>query len=153
MEPADLPDGGSAGAELLVTYCTPCHALPSPGTHSATDWPRVVRRMWLRAEGIDSSFGIPLPTASERLTLVQYLIEHGLDVSRAALPEGPGRARFATVCSRCHDLPDPYQHTPDDWAAVVDRMALRAAQILGEGLPANDVTAIERYLRAATRRR
>ena len=27
-----------------------------------------------------------------------------------------------TVCSACHALPDPRQHTQDEWPAVVDRM-------------------------------
>lgn len=149
VTPADLPDPESAGADLLATYCTPCHALPSPGSHSPTDWPRVVRRMWLRAEGITPPYDIPLPTSAERVTLVQYLIENALDVSRAALPGGPNRARFATVCSRCHELPDPRQHTPDDWSSVVDRMALRMDQVLGEQLLADDAEAIEAYLRSA----
>ena len=48
ISPTDLPDPGSPGANLIATYCAQCHNLPSPGMHSGTDWPSVVRRMWLR---------------------------------------------------------------------------------------------------------
>lgn len=151
--PDDLPESRSNGAYLLVTYCTACHPLPSPASHSATDWPGVVRRMWLRAEGIGPAYLVPIPTPSDRVTLVQYLIRNALDVSRTTIPEGPNRADFAAGCSRCHELPDPRQHTSDDWAAVVERMARHSAQIPGRGLSAADVEAIEAYLRTAAARR
>ena len=29
---------------------------------------------------------------------------------------------FATICSRCHALPDPRVHSPQDWLTVYLRM-------------------------------
>ena len=47
---ADLPEPDSQGAKLVAENCVQCHELPTPGAHSATDWPRVLRRMWIRTE-------------------------------------------------------------------------------------------------------
>lgn len=118
----DLPDPNSRGAKLLVTYCVGCHALSPPSMHSATDWPRVVRRMWLRMDRLPERYGIRVPEVGERRVLLDYLNEHALQVSGGTLPEGMGRDAFSTVCSRCHALPDPYVHSSEDWAAVFMRM-------------------------------
>jgi cytochrome c5 len=127
---ATLPDTASPGAQLTAKYCTTCHALPHPATHSATDWPGVLRRMWLMTEGVAQARSIPVPTPAERVTLSQYALEHALRVSREALPPGAGRDLFATECSRCHELPDPRQHSSGDWAAIVIRMRGHMEQML-----------------------
>jgi len=40
----------------------------------------------------------------------------------AAQSEGAGV--FVRYCTQCHRLPDPRQHRPDDWPAVVERMRI-----------------------------
>lgn len=118
---ADLPDSASPGANVLMTYCAQCHALPTPGAHSATDWPGVVRRMWLRMDWLPDELGVRIPSTQERYALLDYLTKNALQVG-GALPEGRGRAVFERVCSQCHALPDPRIHSPEDWATVFLRM-------------------------------
>jgi cytochrome c5 len=118
----DLPDPSSRDAQLVITYCGQCHGLPSPMAHSATDWPSVARRMWLRMEMLPESLGIKTPTPSERGLILSYLLANSLKVSGAVLPAGKGRDEFAVVCNQCHALPDPRVHAADDWPAVYARM-------------------------------
>lgn len=122
IAPGDLPEPGSRGAQLTVAYCMQCHALPTPLAHSATDWPGVVRRMWLRMEWLPDSLRVLVPTMPERYEILQYLTGNALKVSGAVLPAGKGRDEFAVVCSRCHALPDIRVHAAADWAVVYARM-------------------------------
>jgi cytochrome c5 len=145
-----LPDGDSPGAELLTQYCVSCHELPSPAIHSAADWPRVARRMWLRAEGVAGGFDVPVPDAAERLVMLRYLIDNALRVSGAVLPEGAGRNAFARMCSRCHDIPDPKQYSAEEWAPIVRRMIQLPEMALGETTSPEDASGIETYLRTAS---
>ncbi len=118
----DLPDPGSPGAVLLATHCAQCHDLPSPAMHSATDWPSVVRRMWLRMDRPPAQYGVAAPDQGGRSTMLTYLTTNALPVSGATLPAGEGREVFAAICSRCHALPDPRVHSPQDWLTVYLRM-------------------------------
>lgn len=69
-----LPDADSAGAKLVSTYCTQCHAAPQPTLHSAKEWTSVTQRMHIR---MDSGWqGINAPTEQEMKTLVGYLQRH-----------------------------------------------------------------------------
>lgn len=122
VKPADLPEPNGNGAQLLVQYCAQCHNLPTPGMHSATDWPSIARRMWLRMEWLPPSLGVKVPTMAERFAMLDYLTGNALRVGAANLPAGAGREAFELVCSRCHTLPDPRVHSPADWAAVFARM-------------------------------
>jgi mono/diheme cytochrome c family protein len=122
IAPGDLPDPQSQGAQLLVTHCGQCHALPVPTAHSATDWPSVARRMWLRMDFLPASLGMKVPTAADRYTVLNYLTSNALKVSGSVLPAGRGRDEFATVCSQCHALPDPRVHSAQDWPTVYARM-------------------------------
>lgn len=151
LNPTELPEPDSPGAQHLQTYCSACHALPSPGTHSATDWPVVLRRMWLRTDRIDPSYEIPIPSTAERLVLTRYLTEHALEVTSADLPAGRGRELFSNTCSRCHELPDPQQHTAQDWGAVVIRMAEHSEQMIGEWISPQDREQIMLYLERVSR--
>ena len=119
---ADLPEPNSMGAKLVGAYCAQCHNMPSPQMHSATDWPSVARRMWLRMELLPPTLGVKAPTVAERFALLDYLTTNALRVSGATLPAGPGREAFAQVCSRCHALPDPRVHSRADWPTVFARM-------------------------------
>ncbi len=148
----ELPDPHTSGAEYTQKYCTACHELPSPLIHSATDWPRVLRRMWLRMERVSPSFNVPVPTSAERLVIQRYAIDNALRVSGASLPAAPGRSFFSATCSRCHDLPDPRQHSPEDWVAVVRRMMDRMDQMLGETLDQNEYARVVEYLRRVSTR-
>lgn len=150
VTPADLPDPESDGAQHLARYCETCHALPSPGSHSATDWPSVLRRMWLRMERLDPSYNVPVPTGGERLVMAEYLVNNALQVRRGNLPSGAGRNLFVAQCSRCHELPDPSQHTPDDWGGVVRRMQGHMEQMLGEFMSQADSRQIIAYLQTAS---
>jgi cytochrome c5 len=150
ITPADLPDPGSDGANLVSQYCQFCHNLPTPGAHSATDWPRYVRRMWIRTEGLQEPYVIQVPTRAERQVMLEYLIEHALQVSDE-LPEGPGRDFFANTCDGCHELPDPGQHSADDWVAVVRRMMDHMQDMLGRTLTPDQYSRIVMYLESASR--
>ncbi len=149
--PGDLPDPASEGAQYLRQYCTACHGLASPQTHSATDWPVVLRRMWIRTEGVAGDFNLPVPTPRERVVMLNYLLDNALEVSRTELPPGPGRQLFSRTCTRCHELPDPRQHTRGDWAAVVIRMRQHMVQMLSESPPQSEVQEIILYLERASR--
>lgn len=139
IEPSDLPEPSSSGALLEVQYCVQCHDLPSPAMHSATDWPRVLRRMWLRMDRLPASMGIRSPDEGQRNVLLQYLMANGLIVSGIALPAGSGREEFAMVCSRCHALPDVRNHSPRDWPAVFQRME-RNMERMNVAPPSRDQT-------------
>lgn len=122
IQPGDLPDPTARGAQVLATYCAQCHALPAPTAHSATDWPGLTRRMWLRMDELPDSLGVKVPTAAERYEILKYLTVNALKVSGSVLPAGRGRETFALVCSRCHALPDLRVHSKDDWPIVFARM-------------------------------
>lgn len=122
IQPGDLPDPTARGAQLLGTYCAQCHALPAPTAHSATDWPGVTRRMWLRMDELPESLGVKAPAAAERYEILKYLTVNSLKMSGSVLPPGHGRETFAKVCSRCHALPDLRVHSKDDWVTVFARM-------------------------------
>lgn len=150
---ADLPDPHGPGATLVGTYCAQCHALPSPVAHSATDWPGVVRRMWLRMDYLPDSFGIHRPTPPERYTMLSYLTTNALRVSGAVLPNAPGRQSFELICSRCHALADPRVHSPADWDAVVTRM-VQNMERMQVSLPNTDqINDIVMFLKTASTRK
>ncbi len=122
VTPADLPEPSSPDAQRVAVYCAQCHELPSPQMHSATDWPSIARRMWLRMELLPPQLGVKVPTMAERFAILDYLNTNALKVSGATLPPGPGREAFSQVCSRCHALPDPRVHSREDWPTVFARM-------------------------------
>jgi hypothetical protein len=122
ITPVDLPEPGSTGAKSLADYCAQCHNLPSPSMHSATDWPSVVRRMWLRMDRLPVTLNIRIPDEGTRVLMVGYLTSNALQVSGSTLPPGLGREEFAMICSRCHALPDPRVHSTKDWLTVFMRM-------------------------------
>lgn len=117
----DLPDPSSEGAVAVARYCDQCHDLPSPTMHSATDWPGVLRRMWLRMDRMPENYELQVPDEGSRQQMVSYMLANALQVS-TNLARGPGQAEFARICSRCHALPDPRIHSSKDWLAVFLRM-------------------------------
>ncbi len=151
LAPSDLPAAESAGAQAVRRYCTTCHAVPSPRMHSATDWPIVLRRMWLRIDRVSGTFDIPVPTTAERAAMVPYFVEHAFQVSERNLPPGPGRALFMQTCSRCHALADPRQHASEDWIAVARRMRQHLEDMLGDTISTDDFAQIVLYLESVSR--
>ncbi|MET0166242.1 MAG: hypothetical protein ABW318_14705 [Vicinamibacterales bacterium] len=69
-----LPDADSAGAKLVSTYCTQCHAPPAPTLHTANEWASVTQRMHIRMES--GWQGIKTPTEQEMKTIVAYMQKH-----------------------------------------------------------------------------
>ena len=153
VAPGDLPDPQSRGAQLVIAYCAQCHSLPTPTMHSATDWPSVARRMWLRMEMLPESVGVKVPPPADRYTILTYLLANSLKVSGSVLPAGKGRDEFAIVCSQCHAVPDPRVHSPQDWPAVYSRME-RNMERMGVRTPTATQTGdILLYLQAQAQRR
>jgi cytochrome c5 len=150
---ADLPEPDSPGAQLTAKFCgQSCHGIPAPSSHSAQDWPVVLRRMWLRMGRLDSAtYHIQVPTDPERIVLVEYMLAHALQVSAGALPDAPGKNLFVSKCGACHGLPDIKQHSSEDWAAVVRRMNTRMEKMLGTPLSQDEMQRIVVYLQTATK--
>lgn len=161
INPAALPEPESAGAGVLKTKCTQCHGLVSPKQHSAQDWPYIVDRMDRRMQmmshgrmGMMRSTIAPL-SAEEKNDLIRYLQTNAFQaLDPGALPEGetPGAQSFADVCSRCHALPDPNAHSPREWQAVVERMAMNMENVGFGPLAPEQRTAILDYLKGQSRK-
>ena len=147
-----LPDAESADAKLMMSFCGQCHAVASPGTHSAVEWPVVVRRMWLRMEMLPESLSIRVPEVGERVRITSYLTANALKVSPENLPAGNGQAAFVEVCSRCHALPDPRIHTAKDWPAVFLRMEGNIQRMKVRGPTQEQTGQILTYLQEVARR-
>ena len=155
IEPRDLPEATSNGARLLGQYCTPCHEMPGPGMHTAEEWPRVVDRMNQRMQMMSGRNmmrmmnDIKAPTDNELQTLVAYLQKHAqqaIDKTQYTDLNSPAGKTFMATCSQCHALPDPKQHTADEWPTVVARMT-RNMDAMGKAVPDQEtLEAIVAYL-------
>lgn len=152
VTPADLPEPNSKGAQLVAQFCAQCHNLPTPQMHSATDWPSIARRMWLRTEWLSPTLAVKVPTMAERFAMLEYVTTNALRVTAANLPAGAGRETFELVCSRCHALPDPRVHSPADWPAVFSRMQQNMERMKVAPLTRSQTADILLYLQAAERR-
>ena len=125
VEPQDLAEPKSEGAKLVAQYCAQCHNLPSPGMHSAQEWPAIAERMFRREEMMGGMMDVEAPTSQQQQTIVAYLEKHALkSVNPRAIParKTPGALLFASSCSRCHALPDPRLYTAAEWPAIVAKM-------------------------------
>jgi len=143
INPADLPEPGSAGARLLAQYCTQCHEMPGPGMHSASEWPPVAARMNQRMQMMSGRVmmgmrpDIQVPTRRELAALIAYLQKHAqktIDKNQYQDLNTSAGKSFAAVCSRCHALPDPKQFTADEWPVVVQRM-IKNMKIMAKPVP------------------
>lgn len=82
---------------------------------------------------------IEAPTETELRVLIGYLQRHAqkpLDPEEYEdldLSTGAGKP-FRTTCAQCHALPDPKQHTAQEWPAVVTRMQ-RNMVAMGKSVP------------------
>jgi cytochrome c2 len=128
IEANDLPDAQSKGAQLLTLYCAQCHELPAPAMHAAEQWPAVVDRMNQRMQmmsGRGMMHTLSVPSNSELQTLVIYLQKHAqraIDKTQYKDLATPAGHAFESTCSQCHALPDPKQHTANEWPDVIQRM-------------------------------
>lgn len=127
VEPDDLPDPASEGARLLSRYCSQCHAVPSPRLHTADEWPNVVDRMARRMQMMRDHpmMSVDSPSRDKLDVVVAYLVSHsmqGLSPEDLSQLTGSGAEAFRQVCSGCHALPNPRQHSSAEWPAVVERM-------------------------------
>jgi cytochrome c2 len=138
LDPRHLPDPRSNGAQLLARYCTQCHELPGPGLHTADEWPSVVDRMNRRMQVMGGMMhDIEAPDNDELRTLVAYLQRYAqkpMDKTKYTDLNTPVGKPFAAMCSQCHALPDPKQHTADEWPRVVGRMT-QNMKAMGKPLP------------------
>lgn len=146
-DPASLPEPHSEGARLLQVFCIQCHGLPGPGLHTVEEWPAVVGRMNLRMQmmghmgmmmgGMGMMGRIEAPSERELDVILSYLQQHAQrpigEELRGALETKAGHA-FQSICAQCHALPDPKQHTAQEWPAVVDRMKVHETT-LGKLVP------------------
>lgn len=132
IEPRELPEPRSEGARLTTRYCVQCHYLPSPRMHTADRWTIIVLRMVWRMQGkgnlgklmkemMDS---VEAPTEQETAVLTRYLRKHGqkeMNLHHPALNNEAGKM-YIIACTQCHALPDPRQHTRQEWPTVIERM-------------------------------
>jgi cytochrome c5 len=68
-----LPDAASSGAKLVSTYCTQCHAAPSPSLHTRNRWPSVTSQMH---SFISATPGARVPSTQEMNQILGYLQQH-----------------------------------------------------------------------------
>jgi competence protein ComEA len=127
---AQLPD--AAGKETVARVCAECHSLDLiTAMHmDGPGWKAEVDKMIARGA-----------TASpeEFETIMTYLtatLGAGNPGQQAAkggpapreLPDGPGKPIILRECVGCHNPTafSTYQHTPEEWTAIVTRMGARA---------------------------
>ena len=162
---AELPAPDSRGARLVARYCSACHGIPSPARHAAEDWIPTSRRMFRRMEHMASmekmmgrrgmhGIVIEAPTGEEEREILAYLRQFSMasiDESKLSTAAGEAGALFVQTCSRCHALPDPRQHTPEEWPAVVERMRGHMLEMNVGGITDQEAESVVDYLeRAAT---
>ncbi len=146
VEPGRLPDPESSGAKLLSQYCSQCHRVPSPRLHTDQEWPDVLARMISRMEGMGRG-GMGMmgmrrmesPSPDEVEIMSSYLVANsmvGLGPQQLNEMTGPGDDGFREACAGCHALPDPRQHTRDEWPEVVERMT-RNMKFLDRAVPSD----------------
>ncbi len=69
---AQQPSAGEPATKLpsvVQGYCGVCHAVPRPDSHTAQEWPSVVRRM----EGYMRAQGRAVPSNSDERAILAYL--------------------------------------------------------------------------------
>lgn len=146
VDPTLLPEPHSAGAQLLKQFCMQCHNLPGPGIHAASEWPQVLGRMNMRMQMMGGMMSIAAPDGVELKILLAYLQEHAqkpIDAEKYPDLNTREGQSFSTICAQCHALPDPQQHTAQEWQSVVARMRGNIAA-MGKIVP--DETAIEEII-------
>ena len=131
IAPEKLPEPNSLGAKLMQKYCIQCHDIFSPRMHSAEKWLSVFQRMSFhmqmmpRGRKMGTMIKIEAPSLQESTELLTYLKRHSLraaDLSKLEHLDAPTGMAFLQTCPQCHALPDPKQHTTQEWPGVTTRM-------------------------------
>ena len=139
---ADLPEG--PGREIVDRVCSACHGLSrfSDFRFDGETWKDKVGTMMGRGANA---------TAEESKTIVAYLTRYlgtggpeaaapesaapAIDAKASAapreLPDGPGKPIILRECMGCHTPTalTTYQHTPQEWTAIVTRMGTRVKNV------------------------
>jgi len=145
IDPALLPEPDSTGAGLLTRYCSQCHGVPGPGMHTANEWHKVVARMNQRMQMMSRKrmmMRIEAPDNSELEILMAYLgknAQQTIEADKLAGADTPEGQAFQKICAQCHALPDPAQHTSNEWPAVIKRMRKNMSS-MGKQLPDQTMT-------------
>lgn len=73
-----LPDAGSKGGKLVASYCSQCHAPPSPALHTRKEWGEVTTRMkaHIGDQSKSAGTGVKVPSAAELDAITSYLRDH-----------------------------------------------------------------------------
>lgn len=168
IEPRGLPQPDSEGARLTARYCVQCHYLPNPQMHTPDRWTATVVRMVWRMEGRgnlgalmrEMMDNVQAPGEAETAELIRYFRKHGqreMDPAHPALRSEAGQM-FNIACTQCHALPDPRQHTRQEWPGVVERMKRHMAwanTVVGHPdlrtIPVLDTAEIVRFLQRYAR--
>ena len=149
ISPEMLPSPDSEGAKVLTKTCTQCHGLPAPGLHTAQEWPSVVKRMQTHMRWSSRWMKIDIPTEKELSVVIDYLQNHSqVPIDTAAYSElnsSDGKT-FSQTCSQCHVLPEPKQHTADEWPVVIDRMLTHIATSKKPMPEKNEIEKITKFL-------
>ena len=131
IAPEKLPEPNSLGAKLLQKYCIQCHDIFSPRMHSAEKWSSILQRvswhmqMMSRGKKMGRIKQIEAPSPQEGTELLTYLKRyslHAADQSKLEHLDTPSGIAFLQTCAQCHALPDPKQHTAQEWPGVTTRM-------------------------------
>ena len=131
IAPENLPEPNSSGAKLLNKYCIQCHNTISPRMHSAEKWTSIFQRVsWHMqkceiGERMSRTEVIKAPSQQEGTELLSYLKRHSLhpaDQTKLGHLDTPSGMAFLNACTQCHALPDPQQHTTQEWPGVTTRM-------------------------------
>ena len=125
LKATDLPEPNSEGAEYLRVFCSQCHNMPGPGMRTQKEWSRIYWDMYWRMHIMNSQFdNFLVPTYGQGDTLFKYLLRNALKPAKlTSIAQGEvGATEYGRTCIQCHQLPDPRQHTSDEWPKVVQRM-------------------------------
>jgi competence protein ComEA len=152
----DLPEG--PGKDLFANVCSSCHGLDlaTKKRLSAADWKGVVDTMVSRGAAaspaeldtitayLAKNFGAEGSAPQTSTTSVSSVANAAAPAAPAKeMPEGAGKTIILRECTACH-LPDhftKYQHTNEEWQAIVIRMGTRVRSATKE-----ELDTVQKYL-------
>ena len=159
IAPEKLPEPNSLGAKHLQKYCNQCHEIFSPRMHSAEKWSSVFQRVsWHMqncpiGEKMGRTLQIEIPSPQEETELLNYLKRHSLlaaDQNNLEHLDTPIAIAFLQICAQCHALPDPKQHTTEEWLGVTARMKQNMQFMYKPLIQPNEEELIRKFLQITT---
>lgn len=152
IDPAQLPEPASKGAQVLQRTCTQCHNLPGPGRHTREEWPAVLTRMDTLMKVSHFYRGllgpVAMPDAGERAALQTYLQDHALrplPPRATGLPTDGAERLYRDACGDCHAVPDPRAYPAASWPALLARMDSHRATMARPPLTAAQRNVVEAF--------